>query len=221
MAFGKGGTKVNACKLCNHIMRDEIEIQRICYGKGYPKLRDIIVAKCPDDAMSIESIRRHFDRHVDEKREIQIRYMEEKRLNQDTNPLDVSPELNIKLVELRHLDKVIAESSELTSAAALELKRQLSIKVPKYVLLRNPNGTKHMVKDPQTGDYIQGTFNYDKVEVSHSVVQLFKSAAEEVRQSSKAKREILGMDAKVKAADAMTTLADALVSMNDDEEDPK
>lgn len=216
MAFKKEG-HVNACKLCNHVMRDKVETAKICYGKSIYSLRDMIVAECPDDVMSTESIRRHFDRHVDEKREIQVRYLEEKRLNQATSALDVTPELNIKLVELRHLDKTICESSELCSAAALELKRQLAIKVPKYATLKDENGAPIEITDPKTGKTYAKQFAYDKVEVSHSVVQLFKSAAEEVRQASKAKREILGMDAKTKTADAMTTLADALISM--DEED--
>lgn len=217
MAFGKGRTIVNSCKLCNHVMRDKIETAKICYGKGFTALRDMLVAETPEEPISTESLRRHFDRHVDEKREIQIRYLEEKRLNKDTDAMNITPELNIKLVELRHLDKTIQESSDLCSAAALELKRQLAIRIPKYAPLKNPDGTPHMVKVPSTGEWINGSFAYDKVEVSHSVVQLFKGAAEEVRQASKAKREILGMTAEVKAADAMTTLADALISM--DEED--
>lgn len=203
MGFQKGHVK--ACKVCNHEMKDEIEIQKICYKKSYNFIRDMIVKHDPEGVMSTEAIRRHFDRHVDDKREIQIRYMEEKRLNEDTSKYDVSPEMNVRLIELRNLDKTINESTELAMAASLELKRQLQIKVPKHAKIKNEFGE-------DTGK----VFLYDKVEVSHSVVQLFKAAAEEVRQASKAKREILGMDAKVKAADAVTTLADMLISTEED-----
>ena len=203
MGFQKGHVK--ACKVCNHEMRDEIEIQKIVYKMSFNKLRDLVAARDPEGVMSTESMRRHFERHVDEKREIQVRYMEEKRLNEDTSKYDLSPEMNVRLIELRNLDKTINESTELAMAARLELKRQLSIRVPKFTKIKDRNGE-------DTGE----VFLYDKVEVSHSVVQLFKASAEEVRQASKAKREILGMDSKVKAADAVTTLADMLISTEED-----
>ena len=218
MPFKRGQQHVVACKLCKHPMRDEMETQKIIYGKSATFIRDAIKARMPDNCMSVESVRRHFDRHVDEKREVQIRYMEEKRLNEETSSVDISPELNIKLVELRHLDKTIHESSELAQAAALELKRQLKIRIPKYAIVKNKDGSRRRHPDPNTGEYVDEVFCYDKVEVSHSLVQLFKTAAEEVRQGSKAKREILGMDAKTKGADAITTLADVLLAADDDEE---
>jgi hypothetical protein len=171
------------CKLCNHRLRLEIEIQKLVLGRSLRDLEEY--AKTNDFDISYVAIKRHFDNHMDEKREVQVRYIAEKRRNEEMGIN--GDEVGVKLKELKNLDAAIHESTELMKAASLELKRQLNIKIPRQFKMKDENG-----KD--TGKIL----TYDKVEVSHSVVQLFKGAAEEIRQSAKAKMEILGIDKKSK-----------------------
>ena len=197
------------CKVCNHSLRLEIEILRITENKTWREIQDYVSDNTPDEPLSHSTIARHFEKHVDTKREVQIRYLAEKRKIANGEEPDPQDEVGVKLKELRHLDSSIKEAHDLVKAAGMEVRRQLSIRIPKQVKLKDGDG-----KD--TGKVMQ----YDKVEVSHAVVQLYKSASEELRQTAKTKMELLGIDNKTKNTnDAVSTLVDAIMKVEDDEDE--
>lgn len=194
------------CKLCNHEYRIEIETKIIVEEKSYREVYIWLNDISKKLSISRATMSRHMRNHVDAKREVQIRYLADRAKLKDEVTEGVSSEVSEKLSTLKKLDRSINEANELVVAASHELKRQLKIKIPRQIKIKDDKG-----KD--TGK----VFKYDKVEVSHSVVQLFKGAAEELRQTSKTKMEILGIDAKTKATDSIATLVDMIVSESEEE----
>ena len=194
-----------SCKLCNHDLCIEIETLKIVEGKSYRQLVKYIETVSHENKVSLSTIQRHFEKHVDNKREVQVRYLAERKKIVEETEAGVSSEVGVKLKELKHLDASIKEAHFLVCAAALEIRRELGIKIPRCARIKDERG-----KD--TGEVKR----YDKVEVSHSVVQLYKGASEELRQSAKAKMEILGFDSKTKQADAVTTLVNVLMKVDDE-----
>ena len=193
------------CKVCLHDLRLEIETWRVVDELSFDDIVDKLKTVSPDVTISKATLSRHFEKHMDAKREVQIRYISDRKKQNDELDPNVCSEVGVKLRELKHLDNSIKEANDLVSAAALEIKRQLKIKIPRQVRIKDDKGK-------ETGE----VYKYDKVEVSHSVVALYKGASEELRQSAKTKMEILGIDAKAKQTDAVTTLVDVLMRTDED-----
>ncbi len=196
----------DTCKLCNHEMRLEIETKKIVDGLTLRELSEYIKDVSPDNTVSTATLSRHFDKHVNKKWELKIRYLAEKKKEVDSIEEGMTDEVSVQLKELKHLDSSIKEADLLVKSAALELKRQMSIRIPKQIKLKDDKGK-------ETGQI----FEYDKVEVSHSVVQLYKGASEELRMTVKTKMEILGIDPRTKQADAVVTLVDAIMKIDEEE----
>jgi len=198
----------NSCKCCNHAKVDEIDRLRIIEKYTYEDIAHWIRKDDPDERINTASVQRHFSKHVTLERELQIKYKEEQRKKAKSGK-EKSDEVKIKLVELKHLDDSIAKASELLEAVALEIMRCMELKIPRYV---------KRVDDE--GNVINKIFRYEEVKLSKSLVDLYKATSEEIRQSSKAKREILGMDAsqKQKEEDKVLNLADFILSVKNKSE---
>lgn len=190
--------KERMCKICNSPIRLEIEIQHFVRGRSLRDIEEYAVSHDLD--VSYQILRRHFMKHVDEKREVQVRYIARKEDGKQ------SDEVSVKLRELDNLDACIKEATDLMRAAAMEIKRQLKIMIPRQVKIKDDKGK-------ETGKVME----YTKTEVSHSIVTLFKGSAEEIRQSAKTKMEILGIDKKkADTKDAVDTLVEAMMKLEEE-----
>lgn len=192
---------MKGCKICNH--PDRLHIEKLKFVDEY-SLREIeseMKQRNPGESFCISTLARHF-KHVDSKREIQVKYITSKSKDEIEADLNMS-EVDMQVNEVKRLDVSIQESSLMLKASAKELRRQLNIRVPKYVTEYGPDGKPKKKK-----------FKYEKVDVSHSVVQLFKIASEEIRQTTKTKNEILGIDSKSKGVEAAGTLVDLLLGID-------
>ena len=115
------------CKVCLHDLRLEIETWRVVDELSFDDIVDKLKTVSPDVTISKATLSRHFEKHMDAKREVQIRYISDRKKQNDELDPNVCSEVGVKLRELKHLDNSIKEANDLVSAAALEIKRQLKI----------------------------------------------------------------------------------------------
>ena len=87
------------CKTCTSPFRERIEAKRICDELSYESL----VQWCKDELnfdITYVSLRNHFIKHMNEKRELQVKYYDQKYKEQLANVPDASDEIAIKLLDL-------------------------------------------------------------------------------------------------------------------------
>lgn len=199
------GNAKAGCKVCNHSELVTIEKLKFVDEMTVREIEAYITEHFPNEKVSYATVSRHFQ-HVSKKREIQIKYMFAKKkelemLEKEAMISDVDLQIN----ELQKLDNSIDESLFLVKAASKELRKQLTVRVPKYVTQYDKHGNK-----------MKSKFVYEKADISHAVVQLFKSSSEELRQAVKIKSEILGTDAKSENTDKVSNLVDVLLGIDND-----
>jgi len=191
------------CKTCTSPYRLDIEAKRLVDGMSYDNLELYVKEKYEhlDFTVSKLALRNHFMKHVNKTSELKARYYAEQEKIKEglmPNPYD---DVEVKLFDLRHLDRSIAELSVMQKASALEIQEELSRKIPKSHVLKDDEGN------------IIGYKNIEKVDLTPSLVNLFKVCTEELRQNMKAKAEIIGMDENFKNEDKKASIVDFMYEM--------
>ena len=188
------------CKTCSSPFRERIEAKRICDELSYESLR----AWCkdePDLDITYVSLRNHFVKHMNEKREVQVRYYDTKYKEQLAGVPDGTNDVEIKLHNLKNLDNSIIECAVLQGGASLAIQEQMINKIPKFYKIYDTKG-----------DYLK-TERMDRAEINSGMVNLFKTTSEELRQAMKIKHEILGIDEQAAKEDKQAQLVDLLVDL--------
>jgi hypothetical protein len=197
--------KKKSCKVCESQNRLEIEIWKLVDGLSPRPIEDKLYEEKGEE-ISHATINTHFRDHVDKKRELTVKYMAHKRAIADGTAIDDSDETGIKLKELNRLDDSIGEAHILVQAASREIRNQLKMKIAKTTT--SVKGSKIKLSD-ENGNLVTYT------PLQQVLVQLYKTASEELRQSVKTKMEILGVDSASRAVDTQSTLVDLIMQVEE------
>ena len=218
----KGKKKVqggaNNCKVCKHEHIVEIETAMII-----KKMPSREVEKMIDDngwePISYPTILNHMKNHVDSKRELILRYLDEKRQILD-NALSVdddpeTDEMIVRLNELKKLDVSIQEAMILVRQSSKALQEQLSLRV------QHPDKN----NKTKTGNKLTGSDGKDPdtrrsyVPIQRDLIALYKGSSEELRMTIKTKMDTLGIDAESRKASNIETLVDLIIDKSKTDEE--
>lgn len=209
-------TKAVACKVCAHKHRIEIETALVIHSKTSRAVEKMIKDH-HWEPVSYVTLLKHMQEHVDPKRELVLAYLEDKRriIEAQDDLIDIGddPEIDeqaIMLNSLRHLDASIIESSVLIQQASKAMREQLALRVEtidEAKTGKTAKASRIVGVDRQPSDKKKAY-----VPLQGVLVQLYKAAAEELRQTTKTKIEILGIDADGRQAKSMETLVDLVMA---------
>jgi len=206
------------CKVCNHSMVLEIEMAMLAEKKSSREVAKMVL-DAGGESVSYLTILTHMQRCVDEKRELIVKYLYEKRCLIESRIQEINDnyeidEQAIQLAALKNLDASIFEASILIRQSSKALQEQLALRV-----IQNDDNKDEKVKvlgvDRQPAD-----LKKSYVPVQQTLVTLYKAASEELRQTTKAKIEILGIDAESRKSSSIESLVDILL-LNDAEDEEK
>lgn len=203
------------CKVCRHDHVLEIETAMLI-----EKLPSREVSKMLEDngwePVSYPTILSHMKNHVDGKRELTVRYLDDRRrLLEGANEDGENPEVDemaVRLKELKNLDMSIHEARILLKMSSKELQNQMSLR------LQHPlkNGKTKSGKKVTGSDGNDPDVKHSYVPVQRDLISLYKGASEELRKTIETKLTTLGIDAASRTADNMESLLDII--LQDDEE---
>lgn len=212
MAKQKTKAKLNAnCKVCNHKHRVEIETALLIDGKASREVEQMLKDN-NWETVSYPILLRHMKEHVDERQELIIRYLNEKRiLMEGAIAMGEDPEIDemsIRLSSLKHMDKSIQEASILVKQSAKALREQLALRVesPDEIKGKKKTGGQVVGVDRKQADAKKAY-----VPIQSALIQLYKASSEELRQTIKTKIDTLGIDNESKRTDKMATLVDLIM----------
>lgn len=208
----KTKTKGTQCKVCNHAHLVEIETALLIEGKPSREVEQMIKDN-NWEPVSYVTLLTHMKEHVDAKRELVLKYLHEKRQILDGQlTVQEDPEKNemeLRLNELKKLDRSIFEAEILVHQASKALQEQLALRVETEAeakLKPGSNKSKVVGVDRKEADKKKAY-----VPVQSVLVQLYKNASEELRQTVKTKLDVLGIDSESKKANSMETLVDLIL----------
>lgn len=206
----KKSTKGTACKVCNHAHLVEIETALLIDGKPSREVEQMIKDK-GWEPVSYVTLLTHMKEHVDAKRELVLKYLDEKRkILQGELTIEEDPEkdeMAVRLNELRRLDRSIQEADILVRQASKALQEQLALRVETESEAKGKGKQSNVVgTDRKPADKKKAY-----VPLQTALVGLYKSASEELRQTVKTKMEVLGIDSEGKKATSMETLVDLIL----------
>lgn len=200
------------CKVCNHDHVLDIEMMFLVQKLTSREVEAEIKRNGWKPFISYVTLLKHMREHVDDKRELFIKYVAGRQDIADTieqAKLEGLDEQAIQLQALRLLDTSIMESSILQKMSSEAIQEQLSLRVETEAEAKKPGKPVQKVvgrdrKDPDK--------KRAYVPLQQVLVQLYKASAEEMRQTVKTKMDILGVDAQSRSAKAVETLADVVMA---------
>lgn len=206
------------CKVCNHEHVIEIETAMLIEKKSSREVEQMIIDE-GWEKVSYVTLLKHMKDHVDEKRELILKYLYEKKaiieaqveLGEDAEV----DEQSIRLGALKNLDRSIYEANILVRQASQAIQEQLALRVETADEAKGKYGKSKVVGVDRKESDKKKAF----VPLQSSLVQLYKVASEELRQTTKTKIEMLGIDSESRKATSMETLVDIVMAQSKYEED--
>lgn len=198
----------SSCKVCKHEHIVEIETALVVHNKPSREVEKMIKDN-GWEPVSYVTLLTHLKEHVDTKRELVLKYLEEKKqiLERELAPADDPEvdELSIRLSALKKLDSSIFEANALLVQSSKALQEQLALRV------ETPDKYGNKTKSSARGET-------DKkrayVPIQRDLVALYKNASEELRMTIKQKLEALGVDSDSRNADSITSLVDLVIDQS-------
>ena len=202
------------CKVCRHEHIVEIETAMLIHKLPSREVEKMIKDNGWEE-VSYPTILNHMNKHVDSRRELILRYLEEKRQILD-NALTIeedpeTDEMMVRLNELKKLDSSIHEAMILVQQSSKALQEQLALRI------EHPD-KKNKTK---TGNKLTGVDGKDPdrrrtyVPIQRDLISLYKGASEELRMTIKTKMDTLGIDAESRKANNMETLVDLIMEKSE------
>lgn len=218
MAKKNSKIKNTTCKVCRHEHIVEIETALVINKLPSREVEQMIKDN-GWEPVSYVTLLSHVRDHVDTRRELILRYLDEKRQMLD-NALSVeddpeTDEMMVRLNELKKLDQSIHEATILLKQSSKALQEQLALRVES----KDKNGKTKSGSTVVGTDRKAATEKRAYVPIQRDLISLYKGASEELRMTIKTKLDTLGIDADSKKADSMETLVDLILEKSSSEKE--